>query len=90
MEEITISVMEASRNFADCINRAHYQDTSFVLLKNGKSFARVEPAGEKRCTGRQLAETLAGAELSPAEASDWSGELRVARQAVEPPADKWQ
>jgi antitoxin (DNA-binding transcriptional repressor) of toxin-antitoxin stability system len=90
MKEITISVTEASRNFADCINRAHYQDTSFVLLKNGKPFARIEPVGEKRCTGRELAESLAKAELSPAEASDWSRELRAGREVVQPPADKWQ
>ena len=28
-----ISVTEAARNFADCVNRAHYQNVTFVLLK---------------------------------------------------------
>ena len=36
MKRTTITVTEAARNFADCINRAHYQNTSFVLLKNGR------------------------------------------------------
>ena len=34
MKETTITVTEAARNFADCVNRAHYQNTTFVLLKN--------------------------------------------------------
>ena len=34
MKEKTITVTEAARNFADCVNRAHYQNTSFVLLKH--------------------------------------------------------
>ena len=43
MKEVTITVTEATRNFADCVNRAHYQNTSFALLKNGRPFARIEP-----------------------------------------------
>ena len=35
MKETIITVTEAARNFADCINRTHYQGTSFLLLKNG-------------------------------------------------------
>ena len=58
MKKAVITVTEAARNFADCVNRAHYQDTSFVLLKNGKPFARLVPGSEKVCTGRELAEAL--------------------------------
>jgi antitoxin (DNA-binding transcriptional repressor) of toxin-antitoxin stability system len=90
MKELTITVTEAARNFADCVNRAHYQHTTFVLLKNGKPFARLEPEGEKRCTGRALAEALAGSELSAQEARDWHRELRSARQNLKSPRDKWQ
>lgn len=90
MKETTITVTEAARNFADCVNRAHYQNTSFVLLKNGRPFARIEPDYEKRCTGRDLAEALAKAELSLEEARDWHGELRTARRTLKAPTDKWQ
>ncbi len=31
----TISITEAARNFADCLNRVHYQNVTFVLIKNG-------------------------------------------------------
>ncbi|MGA2662293.1 MAG: hypothetical protein ABSH34_32835 [Verrucomicrobiota bacterium] len=90
MKETTITVTEAARNFADCVNRAHYQNTTFVLLKNGKPFARIEPDEEKRCTGRDLAEALAKVELSSQEAREWRRDLGTARQAVKTPADKWQ
>ncbi len=90
MKETTITVTEAARNFADCVNRAHYQNTTFVLLKNGRPFARIEPDSEKRCTGRNLAEALARTELSVKEARDWNGELRTARQALQTSTDKWQ
>lgn len=90
MKETTITVTEAARNFADCINRAHYQNATFVLLKNGKPFARIEPDNEKRCTGRDLAEALAGAELSTEEARDWHRDLRSGRKNLRTPGDKWQ
>jgi len=90
MKEMTITVTEAARNFADCVNRAHYQNTTFVLLKNGRPFARIEPDSEKRCTGRHLADALATAELSVEEASDWHGELRTAHKNLSSPTDKWQ
>lgn len=90
MKAITITVTEAARNFADCVNRAHYQNTSFVLLKNGRPFARIEPDSEKRCTGRDLANALAKADLSDEEARDWHGKLRTTRETLPAPTDKWQ
>ncbi len=90
MKKTTISVTEAARNFADCLNRAHYQNTSFVLLKNGRPFARIEPESEKRCTGRDLADALSQAELSAEEAREWNVELQSARKTITAPVDKWQ
>ena len=90
MKQITISVTEAARNFADCVNRAHYQSVSFVLLKNGAPFARLVPDRERECVGRDLAEVLVGAKLSNDEARKWRHDLQAARKAVKPPADKWR
>jgi antitoxin (DNA-binding transcriptional repressor) of toxin-antitoxin stability system len=90
MKKMTITVTEAARNFADCVNRAHYQNTTFVLLKGGKPFARIEPGNEKRCTGGDLAEALARVELSAEEANEWHGDLVAARETLKNPADKWQ
>jgi len=85
-----ISVTEAARNFADCVNRAHYQNTSFVLLKNGLPFARLGPDHEKVCLGSDLAGTLANTELSDEEAKAWRRDLQTGRKTLKTPADKWQ
>jgi hypothetical protein len=90
MKKMEISVTEAARNFADCVNRAHYQNVTFVLLKNGAPFARLSPDGEKVCTGRQLAEILKDAHLPKEEARAWHGELHAARKKFKPPVDKWR
>ena len=85
-----ISVTEAARNFADCVNRAHYQNVTFVLFKNGSPVARLVPDAQKVCAGRDLASVLAGARLSNEEARAWNRELRAARSNLTPPPDKWR
>ena len=90
MKKVAITVTEATRNFADCVNRAHYQDTSFVLLKNGKPFARLVPESERICTGRDLAEAMDKAELSAQEARAWHKDLAVARRRLTVPRDTGQ
>jgi prevent-host-death family protein len=90
MKKTSISVTEAARNFAHCINRVHYQNRSFVLVKNGKPLARLIPEKEKKCTGKELAAVLAEAELTPAEFVAWNKDLKKARKALKPPEDKWR
>jgi antitoxin (DNA-binding transcriptional repressor) of toxin-antitoxin stability system len=90
MKETTITVTDAARNFADCVNRTYYQNVTFVLLKNGKPVARLTPETEKRCTGRDLADALGKTELSPQEARDWHRDLRTARKTLKTPTDKWR
>jgi antitoxin (DNA-binding transcriptional repressor) of toxin-antitoxin stability system len=43
MREQVISVTQAARKFADCVNRVHYQGASFILEKNGVPVARLGP-----------------------------------------------
>jgi antitoxin (DNA-binding transcriptional repressor) of toxin-antitoxin stability system len=90
MRKTTISVTEAARNFADCVNRVHYQNITFVLIKNGSPVARLVPDSEKVCAGRDLAEVLAETRLPVAEAAAWHRDLRTARKTLKPPADKWR
>jgi antitoxin (DNA-binding transcriptional repressor) of toxin-antitoxin stability system len=90
MKKRTISVTEAARNFADCVNRAHYQNVTFVLIKNGSPVAQLVPTGEKVCVGRDLAEALAGTALPAEEAADWHRDLQTARKTLKAPTDKWQ
>lgn len=90
MKKRSITVTEAARNFADCVNRAHYQEVTFVLLKNGEPFARLVPDNERVCVGRDLAEALAKVALSEAEAAAWRRDLHTGRKTLKSPADKWQ
>jgi len=82
MKKTVISVTEAARNFADCINRVHYQNVSYLLLKNGSPVARLVPADEKTCTGRDLAEALRKLDLPTDKAIAWNRDLRKARKAL--------
>jgi prevent-host-death family protein len=87
----TISVTEAARNFAECVNRSYYQDVTFVLVKNGSPVARLVPAKESKiCTGRDLAEALAEVELPESEAKAWRRDLLTARKTLKAPVNKWR
>ena len=90
MKKTSITVTEAARNFADCVNRAHYQNVTFVLLKNGEPYARLVPDSERVCVGRELAEVLAKVDLPENEAKAWHRDLEAARRALKTPADKWR
>jgi antitoxin (DNA-binding transcriptional repressor) of toxin-antitoxin stability system len=90
MKKTNISVTDAARNFADCVNRAHYQNVTFVLLKNGAPVARLTPDNEKVCTGRALAEALDKTDLSENEAKAWHRDLRTARSTLKTPIEKWR
>ncbi|MGH9513615.1 MAG: hypothetical protein ACRD2U_15905 [Terriglobales bacterium] len=85
-----ISVTEAARNFADCVNRAHYQNVTFVLLKGGSPVARLVPDDEKVCTGRDLAASLGRSQLPVEEAKAWHRELRKARRQLKALPDRWR
>jgi prevent-host-death family protein len=89
MKTTPISVTEAARNFADCVNRVRYQNVSFVLLKNGTPVARLVPERKKAGSVRKLAAALREFELSPEEARAWNRDLRAARRILKPPVNKW-
>jgi prevent-host-death family protein len=94
MSEQSISVTDAARNFADCINRARYQGTTFVLHKNGVPVARIVPEERKPRTGREIAAALRVAlkdvHLGKEEATAWLHDLEAARNSLIPPVNKWQ
>ena len=90
MKTTVISVTEAARHFADCVNRAHYQNVTFVLLRNGSPVARLVPDDEKGCSGRDLALVLGQAQLPEDEARAWRRDLQAARKTLTAPGDKWR
>lgn len=90
MKETVISVTEAARNFADCVNRVRYQGVTFILQKNGVPVARIVPEEKKRSTGADLAKALAQVDLPEEEARAWYKDLQAARKSLKPPVDKWR
>jgi prevent-host-death family protein len=90
MKKTPISVTEAARNFAECVNRVRYQNMTFVLLKNGTPVARLVPEKEKICLGRDLARVLREVALPTDEAVDWNRDLKKARKSLKPQPDKWR
>jgi antitoxin (DNA-binding transcriptional repressor) of toxin-antitoxin stability system len=90
VKRIAITVTEAARNFADCINRARYQDVTFVLLKNGTAVAQIVPNNEKICTGRELDAILSTARLTDRESKAWRRDLQASRKTLKDPKDKWK
>ena len=89
MKTTSISVTEAARNFADCVNRDRYQRVTFVLLRNGEAVARLVPE-KKTGSVRKLAAALREFNLSSEEARAWQRDLRAARRILKPPVDKWR
>jgi len=90
MKRTKITVTEAARKFADCVNRARYQNMTFVLVKNGTEVAQLVPANEKVCTGSQAAEALAAVKLSRKEAQAWLRDIKAARKRLKPPKTAWE
>jgi len=90
MSEKVITVTEAARNFADCVNRAHYQGVTFILHKNGVPVARIVPEKKKKpSTGREIAAALANVRLTDEESAAWRADLEEARKSLIPQKDKW-
>ena len=94
MDTVAISVTEASRNFADCVNRARYQGTTFILEKNGIPVARIVPTVQKPERGQEVAAALRRAveDVHPGEeeATSWLHDLEQARGAMAPQGKPWR
>jgi antitoxin (DNA-binding transcriptional repressor) of toxin-antitoxin stability system len=94
MENLAISVTEASRNFSDCINRARYRGTSFTLLKGGVAVARIVPPVQKLTKGRELADALrkalVGVHVGEQEATSWLHDLEQSRGSSSQSNQAWR
>jgi prevent-host-death family protein len=93
METRAITVTEASRNFAECVNQARYLGASFLLLKSGVPVARILPASHKPTRGVDLAdalrEALAEVHLAEKEATLWLHDLEQARGVTPTQVSPW-
>jgi len=90
MIERQITVTEASRNFADLVNRTYYQGQSTLLIRSGEAVARMIPIGGVSILGSDLVakwETMA--HLDSSDAEDFTKELEDSRKSLEMPKSAW-
>jgi prevent-host-death family protein len=92
VRKVHITVTEAARNFSDCVNRARYQGTTFILQKNGVPVARIVPEEpeKKAQTGKELAAALREVRLTDEEFAAWRKDLEEARKVLIPPVNRWE
>ena len=90
MKEKTITVTDASRTFADCVNRAYYQGATFLVTKNGVPVARIGPVEQKACTGKQLAAVMKDVRLTNEELKAFAKDLRSDLSTLKEPENKWE
>jgi len=92
--EKDITVTHAARNFADCVNRAYYQGTTFILHKSRVPIARIVPESKKPRTGREiaiaLAEALKDVHIGAKEATSWLHDIEESRRLNRLVGSKWQ
>jgi antitoxin (DNA-binding transcriptional repressor) of toxin-antitoxin stability system len=76
------------------VNRARYQDVSFILLKNGSPVARIVPTSRKPTRGAEVAAALRkaveDAHLVEDEATLWLHDLEQARGSLPSQAKPWR
>ena len=90
MNERIVTVTEASRNFADLVNRSYYKGESTILLRGGDAVARIAPVSGSSVLGRDLAARWRGMNhLSPKEAEKFAEEIEEARAELKMPESAW-
>src|ERR1700747_1354272 len=91
MKTTSITVTEASRNFADCVNRAHYQNVTFVLLKNGEPGGSALPRKPKNLLRAGFGECSGEEGVAREQGTSLGCDLRTARTRLKSPANnKWE
>jgi antitoxin (DNA-binding transcriptional repressor) of toxin-antitoxin stability system len=78
-----ISATEASRGFAEVLDAVEHHGESFLVRRNGRAVARIEPA--TGATGLSVKELL---DTSPRDPS-WAGELRTLRASLPAEVPNW-
>ena len=78
-----ISATEAARGFADLLDAVEHRGESFVVRRNGRIVARIEPAAG--ADGRTVKELLASSPRDPL----WRDDLRSLRASLPGEVTNW-
>lgn len=90
MPDRRITVTEASRRFADLVNRTYYRGESTVLIRSGEPVAMMVPVGGVGVTGRDwLSRWHSMPRLEVEDADDFASCIESARENLAPPVSPW-
>jgi len=90
VQEITLTVTEASRGFSDLVSRVRYRGESATLTKNGKPVARLVPLNPPPLTFNELAKRWKpSSHLTPEEASAFARDIEKGRKFFKPYVSPW-
>ena len=78
-----ISATQAARGFAEMLDAVEHDGESFLVRRNGRAVARIEPASG--ATGRAVKDLLASA---PRDA-DWPRDLETLRTGLPAEVTRW-
>ncbi|MDP9301552.1 MAG: type II toxin-antitoxin system Phd/YefM family antitoxin [Actinomycetota bacterium] len=78
-----ISATDAARRFAEMLDAVEHEGESFLVRRNGRAVARIEPAAG--ATGRSVKDLLANAPRDP----DWIHDLETLRTGLPAEVTPW-
>lgn len=90
MSDRKVSVTEASRHFADLVNRTYYRGESTMLVRSGEPVARVVPVGGASLLGRDwIGRWKSMPRLDSDDAEAFAATLQASRAKLELPEVGW-
>ena len=85
-----MTVTEASRHFADLVNRTYYRGESTILVRSGEPVAMVVPVGDGHVTGRDWMHLWkAMPHLDSENAEQFATDIEDSRKHLAHPASPW-
>lgn len=78
-----ISATDAARGFSELLDAVEHDGESFLVRRNGRAVARIEPATGGR--GRTVKELLTNSPRDP----NWAAELAALRSALPAEVKNW-
>ena len=85
----TLEASKAAANFSRVLNAVHSLHESFEIVRKGVPCAHLVPPVERGSTTHELADDLAGVELSAEDRRSFSAAIQKGRKALGPLKNPW-
>jgi antitoxin (DNA-binding transcriptional repressor) of toxin-antitoxin stability system len=85
----TLEASKAAANFSRVLNAVHSRHESFEIVRKGVPCAHLVPPVERGSTSHELADDIAGVELSAEDRRSFSAAIQKGRKALRPLKNPW-